>query len=314
MFMIAFALAVLPVDGEVTLLTSHQHEKVFIWIKNHIDAPVESLTVRITATKYDKEHVVWGKDQLPIPPGKAKRAYLVIAEFDRLKLKDIDASITELNGVKVAPKPKAKPKAPPKPPRLSVYVDKVMDGDTLEVHDENGNRYTVRLQGIDSPESSQAFGLDARNLLSKLTIGKTLELEVHEKDRYSRTLGFVYGVGGVNINLAMLQKGMAWHYVKYSKSAEFARAEATAKKARVGIWSAEKRIAPWDYRNGVRVETEKVVNAASTRTTDTTVYITKSGAKYHRTGCRYLSKSKIPIPLSRAKSAYDPCTKCHPPH
>ena len=45
----------------------------------------------------------------------------------------------------------------------------------------------------------------------------------------------------------------------------------------------------------------------------TTVYVTKTGTKYHRAGCPYLSKSKIPIPLSEAIINYDPCFKCNPP-
>ena len=44
-----------------------------------------------------------------------------------------------------------------------------------------------------------------------------------------------------------------------------------------------------------------------------TVYVTKTGAKYHRDGCRYLSKTKIPISLSDAKSGYGPCSVCNPP-
>ncbi len=35
---------------------------------------------------------------------------------------------------------------------------------------------------------------------------------------------------------------------------------------------------------------------------EVTVYITKSGSKYHRLGCRYLSKSCIPISLEDAKA------------
>jgi hypothetical protein len=43
-----------------------------------------------------------------------------------------------------------------------------------------------------------------------------------------------------------------------------------------------------------------------------TVYITKSGKKYHSSGCRSLSKSKIPISLEEAKSrGYEPCSLCH---
>ena len=45
-----------------------------------------------------------------------------------------------------------------------------------------------------------------------------------------------------------------------------------------------------------------------------TVYITRSGERYHRDGCRYLASSKIPISLKDAKaSGYTPCKVCHPP-
>ena len=44
-----------------------------------------------------------------------------------------------------------------------------------------------------------------------------------------------------------------------------------------------------------------------------TVYITKTGSKYHRSGCRYLSRSSIPISLSEAKKYYSPCSICDPP-
>ena len=45
-----------------------------------------------------------------------------------------------------------------------------------------------------------------------------------------------------------------------------------------------------------------------------TIYVTKTGAKYHRFGCRYLSKSSIPLTLSEAKSrGLTPCSVCKPP-
>lgn len=44
-----------------------------------------------------------------------------------------------------------------------------------------------------------------------------------------------------------------------------------------------------------------------------TVYITNSGAKYHRESCRYLSKSKIAIDLQEAiRKGYTPCSVCKP--
>ena len=45
-----------------------------------------------------------------------------------------------------------------------------------------------------------------------------------------------------------------------------------------------------------------------------TVYITKTGKKYHRDGCRYLMDSKIPVLLEELNTQkYTPCAVCHPP-
>ena len=47
---------------------------------------------------------------------------------------------------------------------------------------------------------------------------------------------------------------------------------------------------------------------------EVTVYITRTGKKYHRLGCRYLRKSCIPISLTEAKRrGYTPCKVCKPP-
>lgn len=50
-----------------------------------------------------------------------------------------------------------------------------------------------------------------------------------------------------------------------------------------------------------------------TQNKEVTVYVTKTGEKYHSAGCRYLSKSQIPISLSAAKASYGPCSVCNPP-
>jgi hypothetical protein len=51
-----------------------------------------------------------------------------------------------------------------------------------------------------------------------------------------------------------------------------------------------------------------------TQTKEQTVYITKTGKKYHTATCRYLAKSKIPISLKDAKAnGYTPCSVCKPP-
>jgi len=45
-----------------------------------------------------------------------------------------------------------------------------------------------------------------------------------------------------------------------------------------------------------------------------TVYVTKTGKKYHRADCQFLSKSKIPMSLDEArKRGFTPCRVCNPP-
>ncbi len=46
---------------------------------------------------------------------------------------------------------------------------------------------------------------------------------------------------------------------------------------------------------------------------DETVYVTRTGTKYHRAGCRHLAKSAISMALSEAATRYSPCSVCSPP-
>lgn len=53
--------------------------------------------------------------------------------------------------------------------------------------------------------------------------------------------------------------------------------------------------------------------ANTNQQTSAAVYITNSGTKYHKDGCQFLSKSKKPIALDKAKAkGYTACSKCNP--
>ncbi|MGB3344031.1 MAG: hypothetical protein WBA61_08975 [Aequorivita sp.] len=52
---------------------------------------------------------------------------------------------------------------------------------------------------------------------------------------------------------------------------------------------------------------------ASVHTIGETVYVTKTGSKYHRGTCQYLKKSKIRTTKSEAKNnGYTACSRCKP--
>ena len=66
----------------------------------------------------------------------------------------------------------------------------VKDGDTIVVlHDSRGE--TIRLYGIDAPEKGQDFGNRAKQALSGLVFGKTVEIKPMDTDRYGRTVAMV---------------------------------------------------------------------------------------------------------------------------
>ncbi|GAB5407501.1 MAG: hypothetical protein Aurels2KO_57320 [Aureliella sp.] len=192
-------------------------------------------------------------------------------------------------------------------------VARVLDGDTIQINDIRSGMLTVRLLGIDAPEESQRFGPEATHWLENhLHLGgkELVRIEYNERDRYSRLLGNVYR-GDLWLNREIVRNGLAWHYVKYSKNIQLQKAQNVARNASLGIWADARRVAPWDYRNGVRVESSAPRNVASTRDQGPFVYITEHGHKYHRATCRHLAKSKQKIPLSRA-SGYEPCKHCRP--
>ena len=59
-----------------------------------------------------------------------------------------------------------------------------------------------------------------------------------------------------------------------------------------------------------KIEKPKAVDKSAS----ITVYITKTGKKYHRSSCSYLRRSKIPIFLKDACArGYTPCSRCSPP-
>ena len=141
-------------------------------------------------------------------------------------------------------------------------VTRVVDGDTIKIsHD--GTTTTVRLVGIDAPETSkrknepgQPFSRKSTKHLASLVLNKSVTVKSYDKDRYGRTLGVVY-VNGKNVNLEMVKQGLAEVYrgrpAKGFDNGPYLKAEDKARKAGVGMWSLGGRyISPRFWRRGIR--------------------------------------------------------------
>lgn len=123
----------------------------------------------------------------------------------------------------------------------------VTDGDTITVLDEHNEQHKIRLNGIDAPESGQAFGTESRKALSGKVFGKQVRIDWYELDKYGRVLGDVF-VGNRLVNKELLEEGHAWHFKKYSHDPKLAEAENSAHRKLLGLWADQNRIAPWVYR------------------------------------------------------------------
>lgn len=127
----------------------------------------------------------------------------------------------------------------------------VIDGDTIEVMNE-GKAVRIRLNGIDCPEKSQAFGTRAKQYASELLFQKQVRVEAKGQDRYGRTIADIYLPDGTWVNKKLVEVGLAWHYKQYSTNQELANAEVAARDNKIGLWSDPAPIAPWLFRKTAR--------------------------------------------------------------
>ena len=98
---------------------------------------------------------------------------------------------------------------------ITARVERVIDGDTIQVRFE-GNSYTVRLIGVDTPETKhptqtvEYFGREASAFTKAHLEGKTVAL-VRDRtgdtaERYGRWLRYVY-LDGDNFNARLIREG-----------------------------------------------------------------------------------------------------------
>ena len=130
----------------------------------------------------------------------------------------------------------------------------VTDGDTITVLDELNQQHTIRLAEIDAPERGQPWGDRSRQELSALVFGKSVSVQQTDTDRYGRMVARVFN-GGREVNRAMVEEGAAWAYREYLTDDTLIATEARARQSRAGLWSMSdaQTVAPWEWRQGVRV-------------------------------------------------------------
>lgn len=199
--------------------------------------------------------------------------------------------------------------------QTSYRVERIIDGDTVELAID-GQRVKVRLVGIDTPESHfpgrpvERYADEATEFVRGLIDGKSVYLEYDamcdRQDSFGRTLAHLFRApDGLWVNLKIVQEGLGIVYDRFPFTYQelFHSNEDEAKAAARGLWSTESAgSADAVASGGARTGAVQVV------------YITKSGAAYHRHDCSHLQDSKTAVLLEVARErGLKPCGACRPP-
>jgi micrococcal nuclease len=166
---------------------------------------------------------------------------------------------------------------------FSAKVIAVMDGDTVMVLRQGGQKLKIRLANIDAPEvghagmggvppnsqKDQPYGKQARDSLLQMLGRKQEQIDSRAIDKYGRVIGLV-SVDGLDVNQAQVKRGYAWAGEGWQQrrfasgqseeqTSGVARAagdsgqsyislQGEARRAGVGLWAQEDPQPPWQWR------------------------------------------------------------------
>jgi endonuclease YncB( thermonuclease family) len=135
---------------------------------------------------------------------------------------------------------------------LKGKVVMVLEGDTLAIEGPTGP-ITLRLHGVDCPEPGQPHADQARQLTSRLALGKLASAAlVGEKDPNGRARARICVRGAPPDSLRCLEEellraGLAWHD-PLDTQRDLGKLQAQARAARRGLWADASATSPWEWR------------------------------------------------------------------
>ena len=132
---------------------------------------------------------------------------------------------------------------------FAAKVVEVTDGDTYDVRRSAGGEVTIRLHGVDAPETSQPYGRAATRAARRYVGGERVRVQVEDIGRYGRAVASVE-VQGSDLGAMLIEDGLGWWYREYAPNAtELQRLQRQARNANRGLWSKSNPTPPWEWRD-----------------------------------------------------------------
>ena len=143
------------------------------------------------------------------------------------------------------------PHQPMDPTAVKATIASITDGDTVDVVLADGARETVRLIGINTPESGECWSEESALVLETLIpIGSEIGMtaDTSDRDQFDRLLRYLW-IGTMSVNQEIVQRGAAIsrRYSPDTALAErFEAAQASARSEALGLWAPDACGSPSD--------------------------------------------------------------------
>jgi micrococcal nuclease len=147
-----------------------------------------------------------------------------------------------------------------------------------------------------------------------MVFGKIVTMEIHDTDRYGRSVANVL-IDGKSLNEELVKAGYAWVYMQYCKTPvcqEWYQYEADARAQKIGLWSHPKPIPPWEFRRS-----KSSTSARDSKTISTGAYRGNTRSYvFHQASCEHFNCKNCTEVFQRREDAisagYRPCGRCRP--
>ncbi|TKD46000.1 thermonuclease family protein [Azotobacter chroococcum] len=155
----------------------------------------------------------------------------------------------------------------------------VSDGANFTCLTDAKTHVKVKLAKVKAPNPKQPYGIDARQVLSDLVLGRRIWLQVLANDQHDRSVGRVY-VEGIDVNARMVSLGAAWTCRLHNIDQVLLSLEELAHKARRGLWALpeSERLPPWEWNKAAQDQPQEKRDESFTHTPGMLIFQSSSSS------------------------------------